>query len=281
MARGSAGSRRRRRRLGGTGPGLGRLPSSHSRGPLVPRHGPSAGGPTHSPPPPPPPLEGGAHKGKRGRGPAGRRRGGVPRGREASEVRGCLALSAREGRSHPSLRSREISRLTGPTLRETRLRTRARPHGSARVLALGGVSRVPGVPASVQPRRTQLADLFCHAGIRCIHFTLKSEKEEFISSPPLFSLPKYPPPKTLRMRSLPWHVGYPVLTHLGSTTPWNSEINLSNTNMDDLEPNTAWRMAVPSIQLQSQKLESYLQPLPITHCYSQQATSSIALCSLP
>lgn len=55
MARGSAGSRRRRR-LGGTGPGLGRLPSSHSRGPLVPRRGPSAGGPTHSPPPPPPPL---------------------------------------------------------------------------------------------------------------------------------------------------------------------------------------------------------------------------------
>lgn len=44
------------------------------------------------------PWEGGAHKGKRGRGPAGRRRGGVPRGREASEVRGCLALSACEGR---------------------------------------------------------------------------------------------------------------------------------------------------------------------------------------
>lgn len=54
MARGSAGSRCRR--LGGTGPGLGRLPSSHSRGPLVPRHGPSAGGPTHRSPPPPPPL---------------------------------------------------------------------------------------------------------------------------------------------------------------------------------------------------------------------------------
>lgn len=44
------------------------------------------------------PWEGGAHKGKRGRGPAGRLRGGVPRGREASEVRGRLALSALEGR---------------------------------------------------------------------------------------------------------------------------------------------------------------------------------------
>lgn len=43
--------------------------------------------------------------------------------------------------SHPRLRSREISLLTGPTLRETRLRTRARPHGNARILSLGGVSR--------------------------------------------------------------------------------------------------------------------------------------------
>lgn len=98
--------------------------------------------------------------------------------------------------SHPSLRSREISRLTGPTLRETRLRTRARPHESARVLALGGVSRAPRVPASVQPGRAQLAVFFCHAGVRCIHFTQKSEKEEFISSPPLFSLSKTSAPDT-------------------------------------------------------------------------------------
>lgn len=66
---------------------------------LVPRRGPSAGGPTHSPPPPPPPLGRGrsqreerprAGRPAAGRGPQGP--GGL------SEVRGCLALSAREGR---------------------------------------------------------------------------------------------------------------------------------------------------------------------------------------
>lgn len=44
-----AGSRRRHRRLGGTGPGLGRLPSSHSRGPLGPPPRP-LGGRAHAQP---------------------------------------------------------------------------------------------------------------------------------------------------------------------------------------------------------------------------------------
>lgn len=204
MARGSAGSRRRR--LGGTGPGLGRLPSSHSRGPLGP---------------PPRPLGGRAHaqtsatttpgKGAltKGREAPGRPAGGAgspgagglrgsrvpralgPRRAQASRTP-PLSLGRRRHRltlfatlplslspspeatepgrcpdspplprhhspppdSHPSLQSREISRLTGSTLREARLRTRARPHGSARVLTLGGVSRMAqsSVLSPVRPR---------------------------------------------------------------------------------------------------------------------------------
>lgn len=152
----------------------------------VPRRGPLAGGPTRTPPPPPPPL--GRGRSQREREAAGRR-GGVPRGREAWEVRDCSALSAHEGRQasgtpplspsgrrhrltlfatlplsfqalkpqssaaaqvpppsrhhspppdrHLSLRSRETSCLTGPTLRETRLpeRADARPRERANTYA--------------------------------------------------------------------------------------------------------------------------------------------------
>lgn len=69
---GSAGSRRRRRRLGGTGPGLGRLRSPQPRPCRSPAAAPWRAGPRaplrhhHHP------WEGGAHKEKRGRGPAGR-----------------------------------------------------------------------------------------------------------------------------------------------------------------------------------------------------------------
>ena len=61
------------------------------------------------------------------------------------------------------------------------------------------LTRVPEFTASVQPWLAQLAELFCHAGVRCVYFTLKPKKEELICSPPplLFPLPKYvhPPPQ--------------------------------------------------------------------------------------
>lgn len=115
MARGSAGSRRRRRRLGGTGPGLGRLRSSQPRPCPSPAAAPGrAGGPTRTPQPPPPPLgRGRSQREERPR--AGGPRGGVPRGREAWEVRDCSALSAREGRKAsgtPPLSSGRRHRLT-------------------------------------------------------------------------------------------------------------------------------------------------------------------------
>lgn len=94
MARGSAGSRRRR--LGGTGPGLGRLGFSQPRPSRSPAAAPRRAGPRAPLRHHQHPWEGGAHKGKRPR--AGGRRGGVPRGREAWEFRDCSALSAREGR---------------------------------------------------------------------------------------------------------------------------------------------------------------------------------------
>lgn len=93
---GSAGSRRRRR-LGGTGPGPRPPPVLPAEALSVPRRGPLAGGPTRTPPPPLPPLgRGRSQREERPRavGP----RGGVPGGREAWEVRDCSALSAREGR---------------------------------------------------------------------------------------------------------------------------------------------------------------------------------------
>lgn len=193
MARGSAGSRRRR--LGVTGPGLGRLQSLQPRPCRSPAAAPSAGGSTRTPRHHHHPWGGGAHKGKRPR--AGGRRGGVPRGRKAWEVRDCSALSARGGRTasgtpplsssgrrhrltlfatlplsfqalkpqssaaaqvpplprhhspppdrHLSLRSREISCLTGPTLRATRLRARARVPRSVRILNAG--RSCPNCPA--------------------------------------------------------------------------------------------------------------------------------------
>lgn len=222
----------------------------------VPRRGPSAGGPTHSPLPPPPPLGRGrsqreerprAARPAAGRGPQGpgglkgswvpralgprrAQAGGTPplfsgRRRHRLTLFATLPLSPRALKpqspaaaqvppplprhhspppdSHPSLRSREISCLTGPTPRETRLRTRAHPHGSARIPSLGGVSREAHAPTSVQPGFAQLAELLCHAGVRCIHFTLKSEKEELICSLSFFPLPKIRLGLTLRLRSLP------------------------------------------------------------------------------
>ncbi|XP_039742135.1 translation initiation factor IF-2-like [Pteropus medius] len=253
MARGSAGSRCR---FGGTGPGLGRLPSAHSRGPVGPPSRP-LGGRAHAQPSATTttPGKGALTKGREAAGrPAGGGAGSPGAGRPqrfvgASRSRPAKGAGRRDpssllrqaaapthslchppslypspeatepGRcpgspplprhhspppdSHPSLRSREISRLTGPTSRETRLRTRARPHGSARIPSLGGVSRVAHAPTSVQPGFAQLAELLCHAGVRCIHFTLKSEKKELICSLSFFPLPKIRPRLTLRLRSLP------------------------------------------------------------------------------
>lgn len=64
----------------------------------VPRRGPLAGGPTRTPPPPPPPPLGRGRSQREERPRAVGPRGGVPRGREAWEVRDGSALSAREGR---------------------------------------------------------------------------------------------------------------------------------------------------------------------------------------
>lgn len=94
---GSAGSRRRRR-LGGTGPGLGRLRSPQPRPCRSPAAAPWRAGPRaplrhhHHP------WEGGAHKEKRGRGPAGRGAGspGAERpGRFATAPRSPPAKGAR------------------------------------------------------------------------------------------------------------------------------------------------------------------------------------------
>ena len=94
MARGSAGSRRRR--LGEPARASAASRPHTAEALSVPRRRPSAGGPTHSPQPPPPLGRGRSQREERPR--AGRPAGRGPQGLEASEVRGCLALSAREGR---------------------------------------------------------------------------------------------------------------------------------------------------------------------------------------
>lgn len=103
---GSAGSRRRRRRLGGTGPGLGRLRSPQPRPCRSPaaalwRAGPRAPLRHHHHP-----WKGGAHKEKRGRGPAG---GGA--GSPGAERPGRFATAPR---SRPTKGARQTGPLLSP-----------------------------------------------------------------------------------------------------------------------------------------------------------------------
>lgn len=102
---GSAGSRRRRR-LGGTGPGLGRLRSPQPRPCRSPAAAPWRAGPRaplrhhHHP------WKGGAHKEKRGRGPAG---GGA--GSPGAERPGRFATAPR---SRPTKGARQTGPLLSP-----------------------------------------------------------------------------------------------------------------------------------------------------------------------